>query len=144
MQYFTINRISGVILILIASAVGLYAGTFPVLDGGHPGPALFPRLIALLMALAGGGLIFSKSVKRENETHAYEFSGDHFRLLGFLAGTALIPLLYEFAGMLPGIGGIVLLAAFLFRVRWWVGVLAAAGTTLIIYGIFGRLLGVPL
>ncbi|MEZ4776793.1 MAG: tripartite tricarboxylate transporter TctB family protein [Bacteroidia bacterium] len=144
MQLFTSNRISGLSLVVIAAAVWLYAGTFPVLDENHPGPSLFPRMIALSIAIAGVALVFTRSTPKEAEATVYEFSGDHFRLMGLLAGTALIPLLYEFAGLMPCIAGIVLLAGFLFKANWRAAILTAAGTTLAIYWIFGLLLGVPI
>ncbi|MEZ4827157.1 MAG: tripartite tricarboxylate transporter TctB family protein [Bacteroidia bacterium] len=141
---FTPNRISAAFLLAIAVAVWWHAGTFPQLDGGHPGPSLFPRLIALLIAVASIGLFFLPLKKEEETVFVYEFSGDHFRLLGILASTALIPLIYQAAGLLPGIGGLVLLTAFLFKVRWWVALITAGGTALGVYVIFGFLLGVPL
>lgn len=144
MQWFSSNRISGLSLVVIAVAVWLYAGTFPILDGGHPGPSLFPRMIALFIAVSGVGLFFSKPSQKEEDAIAYEFSGDHFRLAGLLAGTALIPVLYELVGLLPCIAGIVLLAGFLFKTRLWVMLVTSAGTTLAVYWIFGLLLGVPI
>ena len=45
--------VSGLLTLALGVAMWLYAGTFPGLPEGHPGPALFPRLIAAGLALAG-------------------------------------------------------------------------------------------
>jgi putative tricarboxylic transport membrane protein len=58
------DAISGVALLLLAALVYWLTWNFPGMPGQPYGPALFPRLIAVLMALAGLGLILSGVRKR--------------------------------------------------------------------------------
>ena len=59
------DAISGVVLILLSALVYWLTWDFPGMPGQPYGPALFPRLIAVLMALAGLGLIVSGLRKRD-------------------------------------------------------------------------------
>ena len=56
----------GVFLIIFACAVLVHVQSFPKLDNGYPGPALFPSVLAVLFVLCGIGLIIQGIRKREN------------------------------------------------------------------------------
>jgi putative tricarboxylic transport membrane protein len=58
------DAISGVVILLLSGLVYYLTWNFPGMHGQPYGPALFPRLIAALMALAGLGLIASGVRKR--------------------------------------------------------------------------------
>jgi len=51
------DAVSGVVLVLFALAIILYARTFPAMPGQNYGPALFPTLIGIGLALSGAILI---------------------------------------------------------------------------------------
>ena len=59
------NTAIGLMLIIFASAVLVHVQSFPKLDHGYPGPALFPEVLAVLFILCGIGLIIQGIRKRE-------------------------------------------------------------------------------
>ncbi len=61
------DAVSGVVLVLFALAVILYARTFPAMPGQNYGPALFPTLIACGLALAGVILIIGGLARLRTE-----------------------------------------------------------------------------
>ena len=56
----------GLSLIIFACAVLVHVQSFPELDNGYPGPALFPTVLAVLFIICGIGLIVQGIRKREN------------------------------------------------------------------------------
>ena len=58
--------------IFIALGILIFSTTFsyPILDGGHPGPSLFPRVLAILFIFFGGIVVLqgwrSTKVKTED------------------------------------------------------------------------------
>ena len=59
------NTAIGLMLIIFASAVLVHVQSFPKLDHGYPGPALFPEVLAVLFILCGIGLIIQGIRNRE-------------------------------------------------------------------------------
>lgn len=143
MNLATTNRISGMIALSLGIAIWLYTGSFPELEDGHPGPALFPRLIALLFMFSGGLLFFIR--EKQQESAGSGKSMDWIRWGGLLLLYLLIPFLPQNnASILIGIGLAVFLTSLMLKTRLWVAGVTTAGTLLAIYWIFGILLGVPL
>jgi putative tricarboxylic transport membrane protein len=61
------DAVIGVVLVLFALAVIGYARTFPAMPGQNYGPALFPTLIGIGLALAGAILIVGGVARRKTD-----------------------------------------------------------------------------
>ena len=129
-------------------AVWLYAGTFPDLPEGHPGPGLFPRVIAAALTLSGLLLLWQGLRHRAEEADKPPPDGRRQAGLGRLGlGLGLVvlyPLGQAVLGFIPTLTIIALGVALILRVRPVVAVGVALGSAVLIYGLFTGLLGVPL
>lgn len=144
--------LNGGILLLLGIAIWLYSGTFPNLDEGYPGPALFPRLISVGFTISGLVLLgihvpklFSPSIPEDSaETRSSIQETRGYTLIGGIASVVLLPFIADFVGFLPALGISILGIALLFRINYLQSILIAAGTLGTIYLTFNVLLGVPL
>jgi putative tricarboxylic transport membrane protein len=121
---------------------------YPSLDGGHPGPALFPRILGTLMAVLGAALAV-QGARARDATQAVEWRRLHqnvglvnalFVLVGVLAYLGLV----EWLGFL--ITGTLLLFVMMWRLRvppLRAMVVAIAFIT-IVHFLFVKVLRVPL
>jgi putative tricarboxylic transport membrane protein len=144
------DAVIGVVLVLFALAVIGYARTFPAMPGQNYGPALFPTLIGIGLALAGAILIVGGVARRKTDPLVgggeWLRSGPH--LMSFLAvigGLLLYILISDWLGFiltaLPLLFGWLLL----FRGGKPASSLAIAlGVTLVVDYAFSKLLLVPL
>jgi putative tricarboxylic transport membrane protein len=144
------DAVIGVVLVLFALAVIGYARTFPAMPGQNYGPALFPTLIGIGLALAGAILIVGGVARRKTDPLVgggeWLRSGPH--LMSFLAvigGLLLYILISDWLGFiltaLPLLFGWLLL----FRGGKPASSLAIAlGVTLVVDYAFSQLLLVPL
>jgi putative tricarboxylic transport membrane protein len=128
----------------------IVAGTlnYPPLDGAHPGPALFPRILGTLMAALGAALAV-QGARARDATQAVEWRRLHqnvglvnalFVLVGVLAYLGLV----EWLGFL--ITGTLLLFVMMWRLRvppLRAMVVAIAFIT-IVHFLFVKVLRVPL
>lgn len=126
------------------------AGTlaYPTLDAGHPGPALFPRIIGVLMA-GLGAVLAAQGARARDATEVVAWSRLH-RSAGFvnalvvLAGALGYLLLSERLGFL--LAGTLLV----FGLMWRLAVpplralLVAIAFTGLVYFLFAKVLRVPL
>lgn len=139
-----------VCLLLLGLAVFLMAGRFPRLDDGQPGPALFPQVLSAGFVLGGLALALS-GLKDLRAYHAQpnkvDFLHSHagfIKVLVTLVIAACIPLLMPLITLVGGAG----LAAALFTVLIGGKPGGAVGvglfTALMVWGLFHRLLGVPI
>ena len=132
---------------MLALGVGIwvYAGTFPELDDGHPGPALFPRVIGGGLALAGVGLLWGGFRRKKSPAALPGASRSGLvRLVGVLALALAVPLVYPWVGFVPGVSVLSVAVGLLLGARWWMAAAVGVGGTLLIYALFTQLLGVPL
>lgn len=145
------DTVPGTILVVFAAGIFYQTLDFPPMPGQDYGPALFPRIIAVLMAISGGLLIAKGVARRRGEplvTPAdWMLSPRH--LLNFVLLLALT-LFYIFAakelGFIPT--AFLVLSLLILRLRGPAGL----GTTLGIAAVaslgmqqfFGQLLRVPL
>ena len=112
---------------------------FPELDGGYPGPSLFPRIIAAGCLLSAIGLL--RRVPTAGRTAAGSVSTAYrVRTAAAVVVVACFPLLPPIAG----IAGTCLAVALLLAVRPVIAAALAALASALLYGIFTLLLGVPL
>ena len=136
----------------VAAGALIFTGTlsYPTLEGGAPGPALFPQVLAVLMVGFGACLVVPAVLARRqdspNVVQAHPGPGWGKVVNAFLVFAAII----AFNLVLPILGFLLTALAILFGLMWWLGTpvlraaLAAAGLTLFVYVIFGKILRVPL
>ncbi|MFW6077683.1 MAG: tripartite tricarboxylate transporter TctB family protein [Hyphomicrobiales bacterium] len=145
------DAISGVGLILLAGLIYWLTSDFPGMHGQPYGPALFPRLIAVLMALAGLGLIVS-GVRSRAEAPLVALP-DWMRSPWHAANLAAVILAVVFYIMVSRTlgfvltGFIILTVLFLMlrgRAHLWSSLAIAAVAIIAIQQFFGDLLRVPL
>ena len=141
------NTAIGLFLILFAAVVLWHVQSFPSLDNGYPGPALFPSVLAVLFIFCGIGLIIQGIRQREKllklDTGTLSLPGllNIFFVLGaivcyiFLADTIGF-LIFSFVVL-------VVLMKWL-KVHTLSSIAMAVSVTLVIYLLFAKLLLVPL
>jgi len=121
---------------------------YPSLDGGHPGPALFPRILGTLMVALGAALAV-QGARARDATQVVEWRRLHrntgvgnalFVLVGVLAYLGLV----EWLGFL--ITGTLLLFLMMWRLRVpsLRALVVAIGFIAIVYFLFVKVLRVPL
>ncbi len=136
----------------VVTGAAIFASTlgFPRLEGGAPGPALFPQVLAVLMVGFGVCLVVPavSGLRRKSTEAAPTDPG--------LGSGGIVNALLVFAAIIvfmlvsPAVGFLLTTTAILLGLMWWLGTpvvraaLAAAGLTLFVYVIFGKVLRVPL
>ncbi len=140
------NLLAGILLAGLGVWVWVYTESFPTLQEGYPGPALFPRVIAAGLALAGVGFIGS-SLRRMGEIQRapgrLAWAGVARLALG-VGLVALYPVMQTWLGFIPAISILCFVVAVALKVRWIVAAVVAVAGTLLLYGLFTGVLGVPL
>src|SRR5687768_7021721 len=146
------DALFGAGFVLIGAVVFVSTLRFPRLDGGAPGPGLFPQVVAVLMIVAGGVLAWSARPRRAAEARAAPLTA----VAPGLGARGVVNTLMVFAAIIafmvvsPPVGFLVTSFAILFALMWHLGTrplraaLAAAGLTLFVYVLFGKVLRVPL
>lgn len=142
------NLISGVLLIGLGGWLWMYTGTFPELQEGYPGPALFPRVIAVGLVLAGlslvGGSLRRLAATRQR-VHLVPPAWDGLLRLGLGIGlVVLYPLMQGGLGFIPTVSILSFVIAVALKARLVVAALTAVCATFLLYWLFTGLLGVPL
>ncbi len=69
------DLVGGGIFVVLGIIILLLTLGFPTLEKGHPGPSLFPRILAVLF-IAFGGVVFLRGMKGEKEGAVGEIPGD--------------------------------------------------------------------
>ena len=136
--------------IFIALGIFIFSTTFsyPILDGGHPGPSLFPRVLAVLFIFFGGIVVLqgwrSAKVKREEPPNEEGPPTNKFNPI------LVIILVAAFIALAPTVGFVitstVLLAILMLKLR--VSTLKSVIVSILlaafIYTVFAKGLRVPL
>ena len=153
------DLISGALSALFGAAVLLHVRTFPELPDGAPGPALFPAIIGALFVLFGLVLVAQyvvqqRSLRSALAGHAPRADRDEgsatTTTTGRVNALSVLGAVVVYLLLSPVLGFSVTMAAVLFALMWRLGaglrtaVLAALGTTVLIYVLFERVLQVPL
>jgi len=134
----------------VAAGALIIAGTihYPTLDGAHPGPSLFPRILGGLM-VAFGGLVSVKGLR------AGDVSEDVAWLLLY-KNAAFINAMFVLAGVLAYIvfverlGFLIMGALLLFGIMWRLKVspvkalIVAVVFNTIVHFLFAKIMRVPL
>ena len=141
------NTAIGLFLIIFAAVVLWHVQSFPSLDNGYPGPALFPSVLAVLFILCGVGLIIQGVRQREKllkfDTGALTLQG--LLNIFFVLGTIVCYIfLAEYVGFLIfSVAVLVVLMKWL-KVKTLSSIMMALSVTFVIYLLFAKVLLVPL
>lgn len=136
----------------VGAGLAIFAATlgFPRLEDGSPGPALFPRVLAVLM-IGFGACLVVPAVRREPTNPP-----DPAPVPAGLHRGGVVNALLVFAAIIvfmlasPLFGFLLTTAAILLGLMWWLGTplpraaAAAVGLDLFVYVIFVKILRVPL
>lgn len=141
-----LNITFGVLLILCAAFFFVYAGTFQTLPGQLDiGPAAFPRLVCVGLALCGVLLIVSE-MKSKDTTPAELFNVKFFIGIATAVGYFLLlkPLGFVIASMLAVLIMMLLLLNEPLKKAWPLIVIVSIAAPIALQLIFGVFLKVPL
>ncbi len=121
---------------------------FPTLRDGHPGPALFPGLVSIALAICGaallvGGLRQPRRLAAEYRSLSVPIAPLSRVALVVVLGL-LYPLLHAQIGFVPTSAALIFGVAVVLRANLLVAAVTTAASTAIIYYAFTRALGVPL
>jgi len=142
------DLISGGIFAALGIIIFVLTLRFPSLDASHPGPSLFPRILALLFIVFGGRIALqgwrSATVKTEDSPEEEGPPPNRFNPI------LVIILIAAFIALAPTVGffitGAVLLTILMLKLR--VSVLKSAVVSILlvafIYTVFAKGLRVPL
>ena len=137
----------GLSLIIFACAVLVHVQSFPELDNGYPGPALFPSVLAALFILCGIGLIVQGIRKREN---VFKFDLGSVSLAGWINIAFILGAVVCYIFLVDTIGFLIFSFVILMILMKWLKVKTilslamSIGVTLAIYLLFAKILLVPL
>lgn len=146
------DALIGAGFVLAGAVVFVSTMRFPRLDGGAPGPGLFPQVVAVLMIIAGGVLAWSARPRRAPDAGAAPPTAVAPRVgaRGVVNTLMVFAAIIAFMVVSPPVGFLITSTAILFGLMWQLGTrparaaLAAAGLTLFVYVLFGKVLRVPL
>ncbi len=134
----------------VAAGALIIAGTlnYPSLEGGHPGPSLFPRLLGGLMAIFGG-LVSVKGARARDATEDVDWLRLHrnpsfINAMFVLAGVVGYILFVEKLGFL--VAGALLLFGIMWRLKVPVvkALIVAVVFNSIVHFLFAKIMRVPL
>ncbi len=141
------NTAIGLFLILGSALVLWHVQSFPSLENGYPGPALFPTVLAVLFIFCGIGLIIQGVRQREKllkfDTGSLTFSG-FLNILIVLATIICYIFFAEYVGFLIFSFLVLLILMKWLKVKTLSSLLMSIGVTLVIYILFAKMLLVPL
>ena len=128
----------------------IFAGTlgYPSLDAGHPGPALFPRLLAGLMA-GLGALLAARGLRERDVSDSLDWRGLH-RSPGFVNAMFVLAGVTAYVLLVERVGFLLMSSALIGGLMWRLGVrplralAVAVGFTLTVHFLFAKILRVPL
>ena len=136
------RRIPGLAAIGLAILIWISSLPFPTLPGGHPGPALFPRVIAVLLLVAGVGLLVQRSPAERSQLRPSKLSWPAAaRMAGGLGAVAAFMIILPLAGPGLAVGAGCLIMAAVQRVAWTQSVVASVASGLAAHLMFSALLG---
>jgi putative tricarboxylic transport membrane protein len=148
MNAFQKELLNSILLLALGGWIWWYAGKFPDLPEGHPGPSLFPRIIGIGLILSGALLLVTNLRRRRGQMEGTaEESIDPRGILRLALGIGLVilyPFLRNWMAFIPSLLPVCFLVALLLRAKVWVAALTALGTVLFIHLIFTSLLGLSL
>lgn len=139
--------IAGLLLLLLASGIWILSASFPPSDiGNTPGPALFPRLVAVMLVVLTV-LMWLESVRRDDDSKLFNWANP-----GMVRNGQLLVLSIAYCGLLGYVGFLVLtpicllIMMLLMQRRGMLGwmIFSSLAATAAIYLVFQVFLDVPL
>ncbi|HEX6981105.1 MAG TPA: tripartite tricarboxylate transporter TctB family protein [Alphaproteobacteria bacterium] len=143
------DAVIGVVLMVVAVAIILYAQTFPAFPGQDYGPSLFPTVIGAALLVASAVLVVRGVVMRRGTAWAYfaPWTREPHHVVS-IALVLLAVVLYIFVSDAVGflLSSFVILATLFIwlGVGWRLALVVAIATTFVIDWFFGNLMRVPL
>ena len=141
------NTAIGLVLIIFSTVVLWHVQSFPSLDNGYPGPALFPSVLAVLFILCGIGLIIQGIRQHEKllkfDIRTLTLSG-LLNILFVLGAIVCYIFLAETIGFLIFSFVVLMVLMKWLKVKTLSSIAMAVGVTLVIYLLFAKVLLVPL
>lgn len=141
------DMVAAVVVIAFGLAVWLVSGGFP----GSPvrdqvDPSFWPRAVAGALVGFGGILLVMSLLGRGTPTDAEPVNPAQRPALALVLGILVAyPLAWQLVGFLPAtLVAFLLLSKVLGIARWWRAALWSLVLTLVVWGLFRLLLGVPL
>ena len=143
----TSNTVIGVLLIIFASAVLIHVQSFPKLENGYPGPALFPEVLSVLFIFCGVGLVI-QGVRRREKVLKFDLgnvSTAGWINIGFVLGAVFCYIFFaEYLGFLIFSFVILMILMKWLKVKTLPSLVMSIIVTLSIYILFAKVLLVPL
>ncbi|MBI1736999.1 MAG: tripartite tricarboxylate transporter TctB family protein [Candidatus Rokubacteria bacterium] len=142
------DTVVGAGFVMAGAAIFAATANYPLLDEGHPGPSLFPRIVAVLMA-GFGAVLSAQGVRGRDASEVIAWRQLH-RSSGFvnalfvLAGVLAFILLVDRAGFLVMSTFVLSILMWRLRVRLLWAVPISGLFTVLMYALFAKLLRVPL
>jgi len=138
--------LSGSLLIVFSLLLWFQTLSFPELDNGYPGPALFPQLIACGLGLLGAYLVARSVFSKVTFTPGSNKSsrGKVLRLFTGIILVATYPLFVHHVHFIPIMAGLIFFFGIILNNKPWKAMLTAVLSAGLIYALFTQLLGVPL
>ncbi|MCS7195191.1 MAG: tripartite tricarboxylate transporter TctB family protein [Meiothermus sp.] len=130
------ERTAALLAVVLGVLALLLSRGLPQMEGGYPGPALFPSILGTVLLLSGLGLWW------QGRRAPARLQGGEGRVLLALLGLALAPWLLGRLGLSPTAGLYAAAGALLLGVRPRGALLTGGGVALLVYLIFQRFLGV--
>ena len=145
-RFFRRDAVSGSLLIVLSLLLWLQTLSFPKLENGYPGPALFPQLIACCLGMLGAYLVARSIVSKNTFSPSPQKSskGKVLRLFTGIILVATYPLLVHHIHFIPIMAGLIFLFGIILNNKPWKAMLTAVLSAGLIYALFTQLLGVPL
>ena len=141
------NTALGLLLIIFACIVLVHVQSFPKLDHGYPGPALFPEVLAVLFILCGIGLII-QGIRNREKVLKFDLGGitlTGWINIAFVLGTVACYIFFaEYIGFLIFSFVILIILMKWLKVKTLPSLLMSIAVTLAIYLLFAKVLLVPL
>jgi putative tricarboxylic transport membrane protein len=134
----------------VAAGALIIAGTlnYPTLEGGHPGPSLFPRILGGLMA-AFGSLVSLQGLRAQDATEDVAWRALH-RNAGFLNALVVLAGALAYILLAEQLGFLSVATAVMFAIMWRIRVPALRALVIsvvfvnLVYLLFAKVMRVPL
>jgi len=141
------NTAIGLLLILFACVVLVHVQSFPKLDNGYPGPALFPQVLSVLFLVCGIGLAIQGVRNRER---LLKVDLGAVTLAGWLNIAFVLAAVVSYILLAEHLGFLILSFAMLMALMKWLrakllpSLAMSVVVTMAIYLLFAKILLVPL